>query len=115
MRLGSGACVKAITKCNDANSSLQGAACTAAFTACAYTQNVPYQLTGYNPYDMRIKCEKPPLCYDFGKVETFLNTPAVQTAIGATKKWSSCNLVVNKMFQNDFMKSYHTKIPPMLA
>jgi cathepsin A (carboxypeptidase C) len=115
MRLGSGACVKAIGKCNDANSSLQGAACSAAFAACAYTQNVPYQLTGYNPYDMRIKCEKPPLCYDFSQVTTFLNTPEVQKAIGATKKWASCNLLVNKAFTNDFMKNYHRKIPDLLS
>merc|ERR1712137_674127 len=108
-------CTAAIRKCNDANSSLAGAACSTAFVVCNYGENVPYQLTGYNPYDMRIKCEKPPLCYDFSKVETFLNTPSVQSAIGATKKWSSCNLVVNKMFQNDFMKNYHTKIPPMLS
>merc|ERR1712048_1204983 len=107
-------CTAAIHKCNDYNSSLQGAACSTAFATCNYGEQVPYTLTGYNPYDMRIKCEKPPLCYDFSNVETFLNTPAVQKAIGATKKWSSCNLVVNKMFQNDFMKNYHTKIPDML-
>merc|ERR1711908_97127 len=47
-------------------------------------------------------------------VSDFLNAPEVQKSIGATKKWSSCNLVVNKMFQNDFMKNYHEKIPAML-
>lgn len=114
MRLGSGPCVAAIRRCNDANSSLQGAACTAAFTACTYSQNAPYQLTGYNPYDMRIKCDKPPLCYDFSLEENYLNTPEVQQAIGATKKWASCNLLVNKAFTNDFMKNYHMKIPDLL-
>ena len=34
---------------------------------------------GHNPYDMRIKCEKPPLCYDFGSVETFLNATWMYT------------------------------------
>jgi cathepsin A (carboxypeptidase C) len=107
-------CVAAIEGCNDYNSSLQGAACSTAFITCNYGESVPYQLSGYNPYDMRIKCEKPPLCYDFSHVETFLNQPEVQKAIGANKKWSSCNLVVNKMFQNDFMKNYHMKIPDLL-
>merc|ERR1719145_474163 len=101
-------------KIHDCNSSPNSTSCRTAYALCNYGELVPYQLTGYNPYDMRIKCEKPPLCYDFSHVETFLNTPEVQKAIGATKKWSSCNLVVNKMFQNDFMKNYHTKIPDML-
>jgi len=107
-------CTAAIRKCNDANSSIQGAACSAAFLTCNVGENMPYQSTGYNPYDMRIKCEKPPLCYDFSHVTTYLNTPDVQKAIGATKSWSSCNMAVNKAFQNDFMKNYHTKIPDLL-
>merc|ERR1712084_209396 len=107
-------CTAAIRKCNDANSSLAGVACSTAFVVCNYGENIPYQLTGYNPYDMRIKCEKPPLCYDFSHVETYLNTPEVQKAIGATKKWSSCNLLVNKAFSNDFMRNYHMKIPDLL-
>jgi len=108
------ACTKLVHTCNDFNSSWQGSACLSAFVECNYGETVPYQMKGYNPYDMRIKCEKPPLCYDFSKVETFLNLPEVQKAIGAAKKWSSCNLVVNKMFQNDFMKNYHTKLPDLL-
>ena len=68
-----------------------------------------------NNYDMRIKCAVPPLCYDFSAPEIFLNDPANQKAIGATKKWESCNFAVNKMFQNDFMKNYHTKLPELLA
>lgn len=114
MQAAVGPCTKQIHTCNNFNSSLQGAACSSAFVSCNYAETVPYQLKGMNPYDMRIKCEKPPLCYDFSKVATFLNTPEVQKAIGATKKWSSCNLVVNKAFQNDFMKNYHTKLPDML-
>jgi len=113
MRFGAGGCTKAIGACNEANSS--ASACTTAFTKCAYTTNLPYQLTGYNPYDMRIKCKKPPLCYDFSQVETYLNTPEVQKAIGATKKWESCNFLVNKAFSNDFMKNYHMKVPDLLA
>ena len=36
---------------------------------------------------MRIKCAKPPLCYDFSNVATYLEQPAVQKALGVTKKW----------------------------
>merc|ERR1712012_134835 len=49
-----------------------GVACTAAFIACNYAETVPYQLTGMNVYDMRIKCASPPLCYDFSNVGKFL-------------------------------------------
>merc|ERR1712232_1118703 len=76
---------------------------------------VPYQMTGFNPYDMRIKCEKPPLCYDFSSVSTFLNAPDTQKQLGVTKKWESCNMQVNAGFQKDCMKNYHTLIPDMLA
>ena len=30
-----------------------------------------------NPYDMRVKCAKPPLCYDFSNVATYLAKPEV--------------------------------------
>lgn len=91
-----------------------GVACTAAFIACNYAETVPYQLTGMNVYDMRIKCASPPLCYDFSNVEKFLNDADVQEQIGAQDSWGSCNMLVNTVFKNDFMKSYHEKIPPML-
>lgn len=31
--------------------------CTAAYVTCNYGELIPYQATGMNPYDMRIKCE----------------------------------------------------------
>ena len=43
---------------------------------------MPYQFTGLNPYDMRIKCEVRPLCYDFTQVTTFLNNKEVQKELG---------------------------------
>eukprot|EP00966_Prymnesium_polylepis_P192156 4453104-Prymnesium_polylepis.1 len=33
-----------------------------AIEACNAGLLIPYTLTGMNPYDMRIKCAKPPLC-----------------------------------------------------
>jgi cathepsin A (carboxypeptidase C) len=58
-------CVKAIKSCNSGDSS----SCTSAYGMCNYGELVPYQLTGYNPYDMRVKCQIPPLCYDFSQVD----------------------------------------------
>merc|ERR1719221_2358388 len=114
MKLGLKVCLPAIEACNNYNSSSQESSCSSAFIKCNVAETTPYRLTGYNPYDMRIKCAVPPLCYDFSNVETFLNTADVQKAIGATKKWASCNMGVNQAFQRDFMKNYHTKIPDLL-
>jgi cathepsin A (carboxypeptidase C) len=105
-------CVAQVHACN-ANPGSQ--ACSNAYLICNYGEQIPYQLTGMNPYDVRKKCEVPPLCYDFSKVETYLNTASVQTALGVTKKWGSCNRLVNMLFQKDFMRSYHDKIPDLLA
>ena len=79
-----------------------------------YAETVPYQLSGYNPYDMRIKCEKLPLCYDFSNIEKYLNRDDVKEVIGAKGNWQSCNMLVNKLFMADFMTSFHQGIPDLL-
>jgi len=71
--------------------------------------------TGLNPYDVRIKCDKPPLCYDMSNDVAYLNDPEVQKQLGVDMKFESCNLIVNKAFTLDFMKNYHMLIPSMLA
>merc|ERR1712232_630564 len=64
---------------------------------------------------MRIKCAKPPLCYDMENDIKFLNDKEVQKQLGVDMKFESCNLIVNKAFTLDFMKNFHMLIPPMLA
>jgi len=111
MKAASIPCVKQIASCNAGDDN----ACTTAYALCNYGELIPYQLTGHNPYDMRIKCEKPPLCYDFGSVETFLNDKTTQEQLGVNKKWGSCNRIVNLAFQHDWMKNFHTKLPDLLG
>merc|ERR1719421_1508244 len=117
MRGASYACTAAIHACNEGNSTQ---ACMAAFGICQYGELVPYQLTGMNVYDIRIPCEKVPLCYDFSHVDAFFNDGTVQKELGINSdagsptSWSECNFIVNKMFSVDFMKNYHQKIPEML-
>jgi hypothetical protein len=36
----------------------------------------------FNVYDIRRKCDYPPLCYDFSKVDKFLARSDVITALG---------------------------------
>eukprot|EP00756_Hemistasia_phaeocysticola_P022623 Hpha_TRINITY_DN15845_c1_g3::TRINITY_DN15845_c1_g3_i1::g.188504::m.188504/K13289/CTSA, CPY; cathepsin A (carboxypeptidase C) len=99
MKLAVPKCIKAITACQTDQSQ-----CTGAVSTCNLELVEPYSLTGLNPYDMRIKCAKPPLCYDFSNVATYLDRSEVQSALGVTgHSWSDCNTKVNRMFQGDWM------------
>ncbi|KAF4670820.1 hypothetical protein FOL47_001827 [Perkinsus chesapeaki] len=97
-------CVQAIQKCNKGG----GFPCSLAFMQCNRALFGPYQSKGLNPYDMRQKCEHPPLCYDFSNVDKFLNTKSVQEQLGVNTKWQECNTIVNLMFNWDFMHNFHS-------
>jgi cathepsin A (carboxypeptidase C) len=107
-------CESALVACNSPVPGVSQAGCAAAMEACALSFQLPYMATGLNPYDVRIKCDKPPLCYDMSNDVAYLNDPEVQKQLGVDMKFSSCNLIVNKAFTLDFMKNYHMLIPPML-
>mmetsp|Transcript_29507 Transcript_29507/g.68033 ORF Transcript_29507/g.68033 Transcript_29507/m.68033 type:complete len:491 (-) Transcript_29507:49-1521(-) len=118
------ACLLGIAACNrgidpDPNATgyiLNATACYAAYVACNFMSEIPYELTGRNPYDMRIKCEHGRLCYDFDMITTYLNQPNVQQELGVSKKWGSCNIAVDLAFVSagDWMVAYHTLIPDLL-
>jgi len=108
-------CQAALAACNSGVPGVSHAGCFTAMEVCGLGFQVPYMATGLNPYDVRIKCEKPPLCYDMSNDVAFLNDPEVQKQLGVSMKFESCNLIVNKAFTLDFMKNYHMLIPPMLA
>ncbi len=74
----------------------------------------PYQMSGYNVYDMRKLCGANPLCYDFTAIEKYLNSAEVKSKLGVTKTWTSCNMKVNAAMQGDWMRAYAATIPPML-
>jgi carboxypeptidase C (cathepsin A) len=107
-------CVTMIDLCNQGgpNASMF---CTAAYVTCNYGELIPYQATGMNPYDMRIKCEHGNLCYDFDHVTKFLNDKAVQKQLGVNKQWASCNMLVHALLQGDWMKRYQDQLPALLA
>merc|ERR1712054_635147 len=107
-------CVKSIHECN--SDGANATACLAASEGCNLITQIPYKLTGKNPYDMRIPCEHGNLCYDFDMIETYLNSDTVQADLGVSGKWGSCNMAVNLLFQyaGDWMHNFHTKIPELL-
>merc|ERR1712039_931769 len=92
-------------------------ACLAAYDACNLMSEIPYELTGKNPYDMRIPCEHGRLCYDFDMITSYLNTKSVQQQLGVSKTWGSCNYAVNLLFVSagDWMINYQTLLPDLLA
>ena len=88
-------------------------ACLLATDLCNIGLMLPYQASGMNPYDMRIKCAVPPLCYDFSNVGVYLARPEVKQALGVDpkRKWSDCNRAVTIQFElsGDWMKDYQVK------
>mmetsp|Transcript_2469 Transcript_2469/g.6230 ORF Transcript_2469/g.6230 Transcript_2469/m.6230 type:complete len:203 (-) Transcript_2469:69-677(-) len=89
-------------------------ACIAAQETYSLGLMMPYFASGYNVYDMRIRCEKPPLCYDFSNISTYLNNPDVKRILGVEKKWTECDKGVQLSLISDFMKNYQQRIPELL-
>lgn len=69
--------------------------------------------TGRNIYDVRRECDPEkmgPLCYrEIPWIETYMNRPDVQKALGAAQKrpFQACNVPMNRafMFQGDGMRN----------
>jgi len=117
MKAATPACVASIKACNQPAGLNTTATCLASYEGCNLMSQIPYEASGKNPYDMRIKCAVRPLCYDFSNVQTYLNNADVQKALGVKKNWGSCNKAVTLLFAyaGDWMKSWHQVIPDMLA
>lgn len=117
MEAGIPGCVAAIQACAQ-NSTLGLEACILATETCNLSQMMPFQLTGLNVYDVRIKCAVPPLCYNFSNVDTFLAQPEVQAALGVTDRtWQDCNRLVDLalVFAGDWMLNLAAEVPAILA
>tara|TARA_B100000524_G_scaffold214284_2_gene112403 strand:+ start:2686 stop:4023 length:1338 start_codon:yes stop_codon:yes gene_type:complete len=115
MEVATPVCIAAIAECQSDQKK-----CVEATDICNLALLEPYQASGLNVYDMRAKCEKPPLCYDFSNVATFLSQPYVLEALGvasAKKKWSDCNRAVSLQFalSGDYLANFEQKLPEQLA
>ncbi|KXL43816.1 hypothetical protein M433DRAFT_149761 [Acidomyces richmondensis BFW] len=78
----------------------------------------PYQRTGQNPYDVRVKCKGSNLCYDeLDWIQQYLNQKDVMKALGAeVDSYESCNFDISRnfLFQGDWMKPFHRLVPGIL-
>jgi cathepsin A (carboxypeptidase C) len=69
----------------------------------------------FNVYDIRIPCEKPPLCYDFNQSDTFLNDATVQSVLGVEgRKWVECSQEVHAFLLGDWMTNLMPQIGSIL-
>jgi len=113
MKLETPGCIKQIQACQTDTS-----ACAEAQGTCNQEMIGPYEASGLNPYDVRVKCEVPGLCYDFSAPTNWLDLDSTRKALGVTSssaRWASCNMQVNQMFSNDWMKAQEYTVPPLLA
>ena len=70
----------------------------------------------FNVYDIRKKCDVPPLCYDFSDLETYLNREDVQAALGVGgRKWESCNMEVHTAMLMDWGTNASPNVAKLVA
>lgn len=69
----------------------------------------------FNVYDIRIPCDTPPLCYDFGQSDVFLNRADVQETLGTTgRTWVECDSLVHTYLLGDWMTNLMPQVADML-
>ena len=107
------ACIALINQCQNGTRH----DCDIAQEVCGNSQMGPYFSTGLNPYDIRIPCQVPGLCYNLSTSHNFFNRPDVQAALGVAGKnitWHMCSGLVNQMFSADWMKDINVVVPALL-
>ncbi|MCO5601679.1 hypothetical protein L7F22_055802 [Adiantum nelumboides] len=89
--------------------------CVASFLVCNSIFNGLMAMIGtVNYYDIRKECSGR-LCYDFSKMETYLNQQTVKDALGVGhRKFVSCNPLVYEMMLVDWMRNLEVGIPTLL-
>ena len=98
MKAANPACEALIAGCNaNVSNTTKYLVCVNAYVVCAYSQLLPVQLSGLNPYDIREKCPPGlPLCYNFTLQTSYLNSPEVKKALGVTKSWTTVSLALSE-------------------
>lgn len=67
-----------------------------------------------NPYDVRLNCDTPPMCYNSTSLDNFMNQAVVQRALGVHKKWKECDGVVYSLLLGDWITQMRTKVAEIL-
>ena len=67
-----------------------------------------------NPYDIRIPCKVPPLCYDFDPVTKLLNDKDVQADLGVNREWVQCERAVELFLIHDWIQQFQSSVAEIL-
>jgi cathepsin A (carboxypeptidase C) len=69
----------------------------------------------FNVYDIREKCDKPPLCYDFSPADNLLGRADIQKVLGVEgRKWTECSKLVHTALLGDWMLNLSSKVTDLL-
>ena len=69
----------------------------------------------FNVYDVRRKCDHPPLCYDFSNMDKFIAREDVRAELGVgNRSWSSCNMLVHTLMLGDWVTNLEGSISNVL-
>jgi cathepsin A (carboxypeptidase C) len=69
----------------------------------------------FNVYDIREKCNDPPLCYNFSNSDVYLNNATVQAKLGVSgRQWVECNKNVHTALLGDWNLNMASKISAVL-
>ncbi|TPX72363.1 hypothetical protein SpCBS45565_g00456 [Spizellomyces sp. 'palustris'] len=109
-------CKRLIESCYKWNTAFT---CVPGAIYCNNAMIQPFQKTGLNIYDIRKKCDPSnPLCYSIlTDIETYLNRPDVQDALGVDRQYEGCKQDINMKFMmaGDWMRPFVRDLPPLLA
>lgn len=69
----------------------------------------------FNVYDIRRKCDSPPLCYDFSNMDKFIAREDVRAELGVGERsWSSCNMLVHTLMLGDWVNNLEKSVSNVL-
>jgi len=69
----------------------------------------------FNVYDIREKCEKPPLCYDLSATDNILARDDIKELLGVKgRSWTECNMAVHTALLGDWMVDLSSKVTDVL-
>lgn len=69
----------------------------------------------FNVYDIREKCNKPPLCYDMSPADNLLALDEIKEVLGVKgRSWTECNMAVHTALLGDWMVDLSPKVTNLL-
>eukprot|EP01116_Phalansterium_solitarium_P000712 TRINITY_DN1055_c0_g1_i2.p1 TRINITY_DN1055_c0_g1~~TRINITY_DN1055_c0_g1_i2.p1 ORF type:complete len:416 (-),score=177.20 TRINITY_DN1055_c0_g1_i2:171-1418(-) len=89
---------------------------SSAFVVCSGIVSKILSAAGnINPYDITKQCTYPPMCYDLEYITDFLNLPSTRKRLGVTTTWQPCSQSVYTPLEEDFVHSFRSDLPYLLA